>query len=133
MFAKSNFTFFIAYFEIFIVILMQLMQNDTRWSFLHQLYFGAAPLCQCKLMQNISKGLWLVPVLTVRNPVWFINPKVNSWLFWLTGNKFKDYFFTDIWKFGTFITKIAKWIAVNPFLFLNISNKMKKILCTWLL
>jgi hypothetical protein len=41
----------IANFEILIGILMQLMQNTTRWSFLHQLYFCAAPLCQCKLMQ----------------------------------------------------------------------------------
>ena len=51
VFLKTNFMFFRACFEIFIVFLMQLMQNTTRWSFLHQLYFCAAPLCQCKLMQ----------------------------------------------------------------------------------
>ena len=51
MFLIINFMFLIANFEILIVILMQLMQNTTRWSFLHQLYFCAAPLCQCKLMQ----------------------------------------------------------------------------------
>ena len=47
----NKFHVLIANFEILIGILMQLMQNTTRWSFLHQLYFCAAPLCQCKLMQ----------------------------------------------------------------------------------
>jgi hypothetical protein len=51
MFLIENFMFLIENFEFVIVILMQLMQNTTRWRFLHPLYFCAAPLCQCKLMQ----------------------------------------------------------------------------------
>ena len=39
----NKFHVLIANFEILIGILMQLMQNTTRWSFLHQLYFCAAP------------------------------------------------------------------------------------------
>ena len=34
-----------------LVILVELMQNTTRWRFLHQLYFCPASLCQSKLMQ----------------------------------------------------------------------------------
>ena len=51
MFMISNFMFFIANFKFLITNLVQAMQNTTRWRFLHQLYFCATPLCQCKLMQ----------------------------------------------------------------------------------
>ena len=46
-----NGIFYVFHSKFLSVILMQLMQNTTRWHFLHQLYFCAAPLCQCKMMQ----------------------------------------------------------------------------------
>ena len=51
VFLLENFMFLIANFIFSLVILMQLMQNITRWHFLHQLYFCAVPLCQCKMME----------------------------------------------------------------------------------
>ena len=51
VFLLENFMFLIANFVFSLVILMQLMQNITRWHFLHQLYFCAVPLCQCKMME----------------------------------------------------------------------------------
>ena len=39
MFLTANFMFLIANFVFLLVIMMRLMQNTTRWRFLHQLFF----------------------------------------------------------------------------------------------